>query len=202
MKTAIKWSSLLLLLGFFTSVTAQKFNVYEGSLNFLKDQKTLNVIYLYEDMSVGDFDKEQDYIDKKVKEMNDDEAGKGDSWAKKWVADRNERFEPKFEELINEYLEGKIKVSNKDAAAYTLVLKTTHTEPGFNVGVWRRPAHINVEAWFVDTKDNSKVAAKAKMEKVPGQDAWGFDFDTGYRLQESYAKCGKEIGKYIMKKVL
>lgn len=202
MKTVIKWSSLLLMLGLFTSVTAQKLDLYEGNLNFLKDQKTLNVIYQYDNMSVGDFDKEQDYIDKKVKEMNKDEAGTGDSWAKKWVADRNERFEPKFEELINEYLEGKIKVSNKDAAPYTLVLKTTHTEPGFNVGIMRRPAHINVEAWFVDTKDQSKVSAKARMKKVPGQDAWGFDFDTGYRLQESYAKCGKEIGKYIIKKVL
>ncbi len=202
MKTAIKWSFLLLMLGLYTTVTAQKLDLYEGNLNFLKDQKTLNVIYNYEDMSVGDFDKEQDYIDKKVKEMNKDEAGTGDSWAKKWVADREERFEPKFQELINEYLEGKIKVSNKDAAPYTLVLKTTHTEPGFNVGIMRRPAHINVEVWFVDTKDQSKVAAKARMKKVPGQDAWGFDFDTGYRLQESYAKCGKEIGKFIMKKVL
>lgn len=202
MKTLIKWSSLLLALGLYTSATAQKLVVYEGNLNFLKDQKTLNVNYDYSNMSVGDFEKEQDYIDEKVKEKNKDKAGEGDTWAKKWVADREERFEPKFVELINEYLEGKMKVDNKKEAAYTLILKTTHTEPGYNVGVWRRPAHINVDVWFVDTKDNSKVLAKAKMEKVPGQDAWGFDFDTGYRLQESYAKCGKEIGKYLVKKVL
>jgi hypothetical protein len=34
---------------------------------------------------------------------------------------------------------------------------------------------------------------------APGQDAMGFDYDTGLRLQEAYAKSGKEIGKLIVK---
>ena len=78
------------------------------------------------------------------------EAGTGDSWAIKWVEDREARFEPKFEELFNKHLEDDgVKLGRYPEAQYTLILKTTHTEPGFNVGVMRRPAHINVEVSVV-----------------------------------------------------
>ena len=39
------------------------------------------------------------------------------------------------------------------------------------------------------------------MKKVPGRDVWGFDFDTGKRLEEAYAMTGKIFGKYLNKKV-
>jgi hypothetical protein len=37
------------------------------------------------------------------------------------------------------------------------------------------------------------------LTQVPGQDAMGFDYDTGGRIAESYAKAGKEIGHYLLK---
>ena len=47
-------------------------------------------------MSVGKFDKEDDYITKKKTELNEKEAGRGDSWEKNWKSDRQDRFEPSF----------------------------------------------------------------------------------------------------------
>lgn len=181
---------------------AQKVRVKDGKFDALKGQEKVNVKYNYDNMSVGKFEKEEDYINEKVQEKNEDEAGTGDEWKRKWMDDREARFEPKFEELMNEYLQDEgMMVGRYPEAKYTLVVHTTFTEPGFNVGVMRRPAYINVEIHLVETANMDKNLATAKVEKVPGRDAMGFDFDTGYRLQESYAKLGKTFAKYLTKKV-
>jgi hypothetical protein len=36
------------------------------------------------------------------------------------------------------------------------------------------------------------------LEKSPGQGAG--DYDTGYRVGEAYAKAGKELAKFLIKK--
>ena len=205
MKALVKVFSLatLFCLLFTTQGVSQKLDIYEGKLKFLKGQKQINVQYDYSDMSVGKYKKEQEYLDDKIADRNKDEAGSGDEWARKWVDGRESQFEPKFEELFNKELsKDGLKTGRYPDATYTIILKTKHTEPGFNVGVMRRPAHINVEIWFVETANMDNVEAKAKMKKVPGQDAFGFDFDASYRLQEAYAKTGKILGKYISKKVM
>ncbi|MBC8486924.1 MAG: hypothetical protein H8D45_12920 [Bacteroidetes bacterium] len=200
MKTKILLVSLAII--FSGMVYGQKIKLVSGDLNFLKGQKVLKVEYNYEDMSVGKFDNEEDYIAQKVKDYNEDEPGKGEKWREAWFNDRADRYQPFFEELINKYLEdNKVVVSpvSKDAK-YTKILKTTFTEPGFNVGVARRPALINADVIFIETGNPDDELAKIEITKSPGSGAWGTDFDTGYRIQEAYAKCGKELGKYLSKK--
>lgn len=192
----------LLLLASVTVVCAQKINVKSGGLDFLKNQKKLNIAYDYSNMGVGKFDKEEDYINKKVTELNEKEAGSGDKWKESWISDRKERFEPKFEELFNKTLEKNNLVGGDFSdAEYTLILKTTFTEPGFNVGVARKNAYTDLEAVFVKTGSTDPVAI-VTIEKSPGRGGMGYDFDTGFRIQESYAKAGKELGQYLAKKVL
>ncbi|GAA0894607.1 hypothetical protein GCM10009122_42880 [Fulvivirga kasyanovii] len=193
---------MLLLLASVTGVSAQKINVKSGDLDFLKNQKKLNITYDYSNMGVGKFDKEEDYINKKVTELNEKEAGSGDKWKQNWISDRKERFEPKFEELFNKTLEkNNLKGGDFADAEYTLILKTTFTEPGFNVGVARKNAYTDLEAVFVKTGSTDPVAV-VTIEKSPGRGGMGYDFDTGFRIQESYAKAGKELGQYLAKKVL
>ncbi|WP_224996024.1 hypothetical protein [Cesiribacter sp. SM1] len=185
-----------------TTGFAQKIKLTSGNLDFLKDQKTINVIYDYENMGVGKYENEQDYVSEKVSDYNAKEPGKGDEWHKNWVADRKARFEPRFEELMNAHLEKyDVQVGNYPDAEYTIVLKTVFTEPGFNVGVMRRPAFVNLQAVFVKTAALSDQLAVVTIDKAPGRDAMGFDFDSGYRIQESYAKAGKELAQYINKNV-
>ena len=183
-------------------VNAQSIKLEKGDFTQLKGQTTLNVEYVYDNLIVGK-KSEDDYIKEKVAEYNKDEPGKGDRWQINWKKDRTNRYEPKFEELMNKYLnENNIKVGADATAKYTVIIKTLVIEPGFNVGVMRRPASINVEISFVETSNKSVDIAKVTMIRVPGSDVFGYDFDVAQRISESYAKCGKELAKLIIKKGL
>lgn len=174
---------------------AQKIKLVEGDLSPLKGQTSIKTEFKYE-MSVGKFDKEEDYIAKKKSELNGKEAGRGDSWEKSWQSDRQDRFEPQFRELFSKHSE----ISTVgDDSKYTLIFTTVKTEPGFNVGVANRPAYIDAEAVLVETQNPGKVIAKILVTKAPGRDVMGFDYETGARLQEAYAKAGKELGGFIRK---
>ena len=185
----------LVLVSLCTSVVAQKIKLAEGDLGPLKGQTSIKTEFKY-DMSVGKFDKEDDYIAQKKKELNEKEPDRGDSWEKNWKADRQDRFEPQFRELFSKHSEMS---TTGDNAKYTLIFKTVHTEPGFNVHVMSKPAYIDAEAWIVEAQDPNKVIAKITITKALGRDVFGFDYETGLRLQEAYAKAGKELGGFIRK---
>jgi hypothetical protein len=196
MKTS-KMTALILIASFVSlNLQAQKIKIAEGSLSVLKDEKIINIEFTYDNMKVGKFDKEADYISTKKEEYNKKEPGRGDTWAKAWADDRAYRFEPKFNELFEKYSE----LVNKKDAKYTLVIHTTFTEPGYNVGVWRKNAEINLELWVVETANRGNVAAKVTVDKAPGRTFWGGDYDTGERISECYADAGKAIGKFIKDK--
>jgi hypothetical protein len=180
---------------------AQKVSLKSGKLDFLKGQKALKVQYEYDGMSVGKFDKEEDYIAKKKSEYNEKEPGKGDKWAESWKADREQRFEPSFEQKLTEELSGKgIKEVGKNVdAPYTMIVKTTRTEPGFNIYVTRKYAEIDGTATIVETANPSKVLAVIEFSRMPGRTFGAYDFDTGLRLSESYEKAAKDLGKFIVK---
>lgn len=197
-----KWWLTGLLAMFAASLSAQNMKLQSGALGFLKGEKNLNVEYVYEGLMVGKLT-EQAYIDKRIEEANKKEAGAGDKWLVSWKADRAKRYQPKFEELLNKQLEKSgLKAGANSEARFTMVLKTTNLEPGWNAAVMRVPASVNTEAAFYDTKDRSKPLAMITILKAPGRDAMGYDFDVGYRLQEGYAKTGKELGAFLYKKAL
>lgn len=200
--THSKITSILIFLGLATLSFAQKIVKNEGDLSFLKSNPSINIEYDYSEMGVGKFKTEEEYINKKVEEYNSDEAGKGDKWKESWLGSRERVYHPKFEELFNKYAEkaGVKGERNNSDAKYTLIVKTTFTEPGFNIGITSKPAGINVEYIFVET-GTTKVLAKFTQMKIPGAQAMGMDFDTSTRISESYAKAGKMFGAYISKNV-
>jgi hypothetical protein len=186
----------ILLFAFLTITSySQKIKLLEGSLSPLKGQTSIKTEFEY-DMSVGKFPKEEDYIAKKKSELNGKEAGRGDSWEESWKSDRQDRFEPQFRELFSKHSD----ISTVgDNATYTLIFKTIKTEPGFNVGVANKAAYIDAEVIIVEAQNPSKVIARISVLKAPGRDVMGFDYETGARLQEAYAKAGKELGGFIKK---
>ncbi len=185
---------------------AQKIKIESGDFDFLKGETTVKLEYDYSDMAVGKFDREEDYVNKKVDDYNKKYpgTGRGDQWKESWIGDRKARFEPKFEELLNNYLRPKrISFSPEHSdAKYTMILKTTFTEPGFNVYVTKKPAMIDVEAIFVETANPDNVLGVISSKKNPGRTFGDADFDTGVRIAEAYAKCGKELAAFLVKKVL
>ena len=183
-------------------LNAQKISVKKGSLDFLKGQKSLLVTFDYSNMGVGKFDKEDDYIAKKVGDYNKSEAGKGDKWKETWKSDRASRYEPKFESLFNEYSSKKGLTGKRDVtdAKFEMNIHTTFTEPGFNIGVTRKNAFINLVITFKNISTGEEVAVM-EVNNCPGRDVFGYDFDTGYMLEEAYAKLGKSLAGYIIKQL-
>ena len=147
-------------------------------------------------MIVGKELTEEAYIKRKKEEYDAKEPGRGASWEKNWFDDREKRFEPKFYELFQKYA---MMTTNSTDAKYTLIFHTTRTEPGWNVGVARAAARIDAEVDIVETANPKNVIAKLTVINAPGSGGMGYDFDSGFRLQEAYAKSGKEIGKLISK---
>lgn len=177
----------------FLQANAQKVKNTSGNADILKPETTLNFEFVYDNLSVGKYKNEQDYIAAKTEEYNKKEAGKGDSWAASWKNDKASRFEPKFIELftINSGM-----TENKNAK-YTLVFKTLSIEPGFNIGITRKNAEIDAEVWIVETANRNNKVATFTISNVPGGTAFGYDFDTGLRISEAYANSGKKLGKHL-----
>lgn len=180
------------------SFYAQSITLTSGSLDPLKGEKVIKFEFTYDEMVVGKLT-EREYVDKKVADYNDKEAGKGDEWRKNWVEDRANRFEPKFLELFNKYMEEVGVVSGSEGANYVVVFNTEFTEPGFNVGVMRKNASIDMSGKILHIESGDQIAS-IKIKNSSANSFSGFDFDSGFRIQESYAKAGREFAKFLIKK--
>lgn len=178
-----------------TQVSAQKVKLLSGKITVLKNVENLNLQYDYSQMGVGKFAKEEEYINSKKADYNKKEEGRGEKWESAWIADRKNRFEPQFEELFNKH--SGITAGDIPEAKYTLIFKTKFTEPGYNVYVSRKNAEIDGEAILVETANPEKVLARLSVLNCKGRTFGGNDYDTGTRLQESYAVAGKGLGKFI-----
>ena len=193
MKKLLSACVLLALSFCYLNTEAQKVKKVSGSADILKAETELNIEFNYDNLSVGKFKSEQEYITAKTEEYNKKEAGKGDTWAASWKNDKESRFEPKFIELFKES-SGMAVVTT---AKYTLIFKTTSIEPGYNIGISRKNAQIDAEIWIVETANKSNKVATFTIDNVPGGTAFGYDFDTGLRISEAYAKAGKSLGKFF-----
>lgn len=179
---------------------AAKVKLKSGSLDALKGTKEMNVQYDYSNMTVTTKNKpEAEFIEDKKADYNKKEAGKGDKWAESWIADRDKRYKVQFKEEFDK--QSGVTLKENSDAKYTIIFHTTHTETGYNIGVSRRNAYIDGEATIVETANPSNVIAVITVEDAQGGTFGGYDFDSGTRLQESYAVAGKTIGKFIKKKL-
>lgn len=188
---------LSLLFSIVANGFAQKVKILDGSIDAVKGQTKMNVVFDYSNMGVGSYSKEEDYVTKKVKEYNEKEPGRGDDWAKKWEGDRKNRFEPSFMELFNK--KSPVIIGNFADAKYTMKVRTTFTEPGYNIYVTRKNASINTEVTIYETASPDKAICTIQGLNFPGRTFGGNDYDSGTRLSEAYAKAGKDLAAFIIK---
>lgn len=190
-----KFISVFLLLATPSYLLAQRIKVESGDLSFLKNIKTFKVSYDFTGMKVGK-KTEDEYLNDKAARYDKDEPGRGGKFKESWFRDRETRFYPKFEELFNEHgSKAGLKISRTEGEG-EMVVHTTFTEPGYNVGVSRMNASINLMVHF--KKDGTELA-KVSVTGAPGQTFGGYDFDTGVRIAEAYAKAGKELAQFLSK---
>jgi hypothetical protein len=186
--------------------SAQKYtghiHVLEGSvkdLKTLKGQTSYNLVYRYDDMIVGNEAPEAAYLAKKKKDQDFKYPGSGNGakFEKMWFAARKDMYEPTFTRNFPTFAKTKV---GDAGAKYTLILKTTRTEGGWDGGVVRKPAEIDLELWIVETADNSKVLVKIEFLNVNGMKSHGSDFEMVERIQDAYLYASKIIGDYFAQK--
>lgn len=179
------------------SVQAQKVKKLEGDVAELAGVKKMNVVFTYNNVTVGRYS-EADYVVKKTDEYNKKEAGRGEKWRESWENDKPARFQPQFIELFEKNCD--FALGKYPTEKYTMAINTSRIEPGFNIYITRKNAEIDIDVEIIETASKRLVAAY-KMTGAPGRTFGGNDFDTGTRIEESYAKAGKEMGKFIQKEM-
>lgn len=184
-----------------TSLIAGDFDVVSGNPADLAAVKSFLIEMNYDSLTVKQ-KKEADYVKVRIEEGNKKEAGKGDKWLKSWEDAKNIKYAESFEKLFNKVLdEYKVTASlNNKTAKYKIIIRTTSIEPGFNVGIMRKPAAINADIIVVEIAKPSKVILQIKATDIPGAAASGFDFDELVRIREGYSKLGKMVAKLLEKK--
>ena len=179
---------------------AQKMKVLSGDFKNLKDIAEFNLTFDYSNLKVDKFDNEEEFLADKMKKR--EEKGTDDDFKKSWFTDRETRYEPKFIESFNKRFDnGEVKVDKGLASAkYTLTVKTSWIYPGYNVGVMRQPAKIDCVLSVTENANPSNVLLSVSYEKALGNGAAGFDYNSGYRISEAYAKLAKEFANDLEKK--
>jgi hypothetical protein len=175
-----------------------------GSVSVLKGQSAINLQYDYSKMAVGKFKNSDDYVANRTADMNKKKAGDGDRWAEAYKNDRTARYQPMFEKNLNQIV-GKFNVTcreNAPDAKYTLIIKTTFTEPGYNIGISRQNAWIRMEVDLVETSNPGTVLASMIMKREDSVNMMGYDYDTGGRIQSAYDRAGDHLGAFLVKNTL
>ena len=178
-----------------------------GSLDFLKQEKQINLEYVYDGMTVR-ADKqevpEKDYVMTKTTQLDAKVAGHGQLWREGWIDDRAAIYQAKFQDVLNKIVTAKkldLQFGSFKDSKYTLILKTTCTELGWKFSdVIKHPFLINAQADFVETQNPTNLLADLTIIKAPGS-ADGTDFATRRGLGEAYGNAGKELGILLAKKL-
>jgi hypothetical protein len=187
---------LLLVLGVSMVATsqAQRIKKLSGDAKELAGETKMDVVFSYNNMQVGKFDKEQEYIDTKKKEYDKKEPGRGDKWQEAWIGDRKSRFEPQFTELFEKHCS--FAIGKYPEAKYAMLINTTRTEPGYNIYISRKNAEIDLEITIIEITTKREVV-KYSVKNAPGRTFGGYDYDSGTRIEEAYAAAGKHFGKEL-----
>src|SRR5690606_31196453 len=106
----------------------------------------------------------------------------------------------KFIESFNKRFDGEVRVAKDIDAEYTMKIHSTMMWAGYNVGIVRKNAKLEATVSVYKTSNPSEVLWSANYTKVEGSGAMGYDFDSGYRITEAYAKIAKEVAHNIKKK--
>ena len=192
----MKATVAVLLLALITmSTTAQRIRLIEGNLSALKNEKDLNTEFTYENMKVGKYDKEEDYVAKRRKNIIKKKLVRVMPGHKTGLMTGMPALN---QNSMNCFRKPVISPPARKRMPNTpLIFKTTFTEPGFNIAVMRRNAELNGEAWIVETANKGNVIAKISVDKALGRTYGGYDFDTGGRIAEAYADAGKALGRFV-----
>ncbi|MBL4745631.1 MAG: hypothetical protein JKY08_04625 [Flavobacteriaceae bacterium] len=180
---------------------AQKMKVTEGSIKNLKGIRQFDVIFEYHDLKIPKFDSEVAFLKEKMDKRETKNPGSGEKFKKTWFNDREERYHPMFLESFNKrFVNDMVSVTENSDASYVIKIHTTKLYAGYNIGIVRHNAEIDAIVTVYKKTDPTIILLEGTYRDVPGNGAFGNDYDSGFRISHCYAKLGKNIANYIRKK--
>lgn len=200
----MKKIALLALFVVSSTVMAQKMDVKSGDFGFLKGQSDLNVEFKYDDLKLmKDNVSNNEYVSKRIADLNGKNKGSGDAWAKRWASAPEQIWNPKFLELVNKYYGTPKNLNMQEglkSAKYTLIVDVVWIFPGWDVAMMKQAAKVSTVLRFVETANRNNVLLEIHTKEAPG-DQWGNNFSNESRIGEGFAKTGKSLAKLMEKKV-
>jgi len=180
---------------------AQKLKNETGNFSNLKGEASVNVKFNYSNLKLlKENYKEDEYVSRRMKELNEKDNGNGDAWHSKWKNAKDGIWEPKFLELL---LKNVDKVSFKEddkSAKYTLLVDVVWIYPGWDVYMMKQAAKVTTNIKLVETKNQSNILYQVDAIDAPG-DQFGNNYSNEARIGEGFAKTAKTIGKKIAKEI-
>jgi hypothetical protein len=169
-----------------------------GNKTTILDEKQINIEYDYSDFGIGkfgskDYTTEAEYVNSKVNALNNKKVGRGDEWKQRWISDRSNIYQKKFEASMNNIL---ARVNQKygdfPQSQYTLLVKTNTIE----LGGANRNTYIDVYLILVETKNHSNIIAKYFLTNAFGTQS----VNMAYSIGGCYGKAGKVLAKELLKR--
>ena len=169
-----------------------------GDISSLNAINVVNIVYTYTNLKVGEFNKEEDYLNKRCNDYK--EKGKDSSlcgiFRQRWVDGRKDTYEPRFELLFNKYgksldLTG---TNYTNTNNITLEVNTVFVEVGYNIGLSQRPSRIDLECTFKDK--TGKILCVFFVKNATGSTSFDFN-DVRVPIGECYAKAAKLLTSEI-----
>lgn len=184
-------------LSILTATNAQKIKVTSGDMSFMKDLAELSIVFEFpDDMKYGKMT-QAEYIEQEKAKREAKKEGEGDAWEERFINDRDQ-FKSQFVYGMEKYA-GDLFVAEDDPDfTYTMQVKTTFTEPGFNFGIRSKNSAVDLEISFVETASPENVVATIKVTKAPG----AASPDKRMRVADAYFTAAQTLGKYLKKKHL
>lgn len=179
----------------------QKIEIISGNPLDFKHAGSYHIRFDYSNLKVDDYADEQSYIEYMKDDAEKRKKGSSEMWERKWYNDRPVVFQPKFIELFNKSSGNKFSVDTVfNNQKYILNLHTKFVAIGFNRNFKKSPTFINVAItiYELNSPDKPLIISMTNMIGNEVFSSYSADFR---RIEEAYAKCGKELAKY-MKEVI
>lgn len=193
--------SLFTLTLLISTVSAQKFKVTKGSPKAMKDEKSIAVVFTYDNMKVGKMD-EAAYLEHGIAKHNEKEPGTGEKWEQAWQSDKATVYPANFTKFFNAIANSKFGANielNSTTAKYTMKVNTSFLEPGYNVGISSSPAIINLTVSFYETANPDVILFETTITKCKGVADEFSSYDVASRVSSAYQIAAAKYARFISK---
>lgn len=177
---------------------AQKIKIAEGGVENLMGITEYNVVFDYSNITIPNYESEDDYLEAKMAIRENKETGSGERFKRDWFAFRDSLYEPKFIETFNKFFTGKVKVKvgeQKDVK-YTISVNTTFVYSGYNVGLWPEDSKLKAIISIYETKNPEKIEFISKENYTRGRATYLL----GNRIANAYSILGRRLATFLRKK--